>query len=90
VLLWSVLGKGGKRDGGGEEGTEKPTTDEAGSKVLGVEAEPGSQDASDLFRTGGVDAGTGASVSVGAGVDAVMSGSTHGAAISRCVVPSGG
>jgi hypothetical protein len=40
----SALGKGGTRDGGGEAGMEKPTTDEAGSKGLEVEAAPASQD----------------------------------------------
>jgi hypothetical protein len=50
---------------------EKPTTDEAGSKGLEVDAAPESQDSNDSIR-------------------AVMSGSVHGATISRCVVPSGG
>jgi len=85
----SGLGKGGTRDdGGGEEGMEKPMTDEIGSKGLEMEAAPRSQDANVLFRTVGVDVGT--SASVGAGVDAVMFGSAHGVTISCCVVPSTG
>jgi len=68
----SGLGKGGTRDGGGE-GMEKPTTDEVGSKGLEVEAAPGSQDVNDLSRTGGAGAGT--------SVDAVMSGTAHGATV---------
>ena len=48
---------------------EKPMTEEAESKGSEAEAAPVSQDANDLFRTGGVDAGTG--VVVGAGVDAL-------------------
>jgi hypothetical protein len=64
----SALGNGGTRGGGGDERTEKPTIDEAGSKGLEVEAISVSQDSNDLFRIGGVDAGTGASV---AGNDAV-------------------
>ena len=93
----SALENGGTRDGGGEAGTEKPTMDEAGGKGSEVEAAPAWQDSNELIKTGGVDAGTGISVGVGAGAgkDAVdkipvMSGSVHGAAISRCVFPSGG
>ena len=87
----SALGNG-TRDGG-EAGMENPTVDETGSKGLGVEAAPASQDSNDLIKTGGVEAGTG--TSVGAGMDAVdifsvLSGSVHSAAISRCVFPSGG
>ena len=74
---------------------ERPTTDEAGGKGLEVEVASASQDANDLFRTGSVDAGTGISVDVGAGVDAVdeislISGSVHGATISCWVCPSRG
>jgi len=69
---------------------EEPTTDEVGGKGFEVAAAPAPQDANDLFRAGGVDAGTGASVSVRADVDAVRSGSAHGATISCCVVPSRG
>jgi hypothetical protein len=90
----SALGNGETQDGGGEV-MEKPTMGETGSKGLKVEAVPASQDSSDLIRTGGVDAGTGTSVGagVGAGNDAVdkifvMSGSVHGATISRFVLPS--
>jgi hypothetical protein len=82
----SAPGKGGRRDGEGEAGMERSTTDEAGGKGLEAEGAPASRDANDLFKTGGVDAGTGASA--GTGVDAVMSGAAHGATISRCVVPS--
>ena len=66
----SALGNGGTRDGGGKAWMEKPTTDEAGSRGLEVEAAPESQDSNDSIR-------------------AVMSGSVHGATISRFVVPSG-
>jgi hypothetical protein len=83
----SAPGKGGTRDGEGGAGMERPMTDEAGGEGL-EEAAPASRDASGLFRTDGVDAGTGASVGVGADVDAVMSGTAHGATISRCVVLS--
>ena len=91
----SALGNGGTRDGGGEAGMEKPTMDEAGGKGSKVEAAPASQDSNELIKTGGVDAGTGTSVRVGASVgkDAVdkismTSGSVHGTTISCCVVPS--
>ena len=67
----SAFGKGGTQDGGGEAGTEKPTTDEAGSKGLEVEAASASEDVDDLFRTGGIDSGIGAGAGVGAGVDVV-------------------
>ncbi|KAH9995065.1 hypothetical protein BJV77DRAFT_992319 [Russula vinacea] len=64
-------------------------TDEAGSKGLEVGAAPASQDSNDLIKTGGVEAGTGTSKDA-VGIFSVMSGSVHGAAISRCVFPSGG
>jgi hypothetical protein len=88
-----VLSKGGTRDGGGEVGVEKLTMGEAGSKGVEVEAAPASKDVKDVFRTGGVDDGTGVSVRVGAGVDTVdiislMSGPGQGATISCCAVPS--
>ena len=90
----SALGNGETRDGG-EAGTEKPTMDEAGGKGSEVEAAPAWQDSNELIKTGGVDAGTGTSVRVGASVgkDAVdkismTSGSVHGTTISCCVVPS--
>jgi hypothetical protein len=86
----SALCDGGTREGGGEEGMEGITTDEVGSKGLGVRAEPGSEEANDLSRVGGVDACTSASTGVGSGMDAVMSDTAHGATISFCVVPSGG
>jgi len=94
-----VLSKGGTRDGGGEAGVEKLTMGEAGRKGVEVEATPASQDVNVVFRTGGVDnGGTGVSVGVGAGVEAVdiispmsgNSGSVHGATISCCAVPSRG
>jgi hypothetical protein len=62
-----VSGKGGTRDGGGEAGMERRTTDGAGSKGLEVEVASASQDVNDVFRIGGVDAGTGAGVGVGVG-----------------------
>ena len=89
----SALGSSGTRNGGREAGMD---TDEAESKGLEIEAAPALQGSNDLIRSG-VDAGTGTSVGVGAGAgasnDAVdkvsaMSGSVHGATISRCVVPS--
>jgi hypothetical protein len=43
-----------------------------GGKGLEAETAPVSEDANDSLRTGGVDAGTIASVSVGAGVDALL------------------
>ena len=67
----SALGSGGTRDGGGDAGMEKPTMDEAGRKKLEVEDVSASQGSNDLFRIAGVNAGTGASVGVGAGNDAV-------------------
>ena len=66
----SAFGKGGTQDGGGEAGTEKPTTDEAGSKGLQVKA-AASENVDDSFRTGGIDSGIGAGAGVGAGVDVV-------------------
>ena len=63
----SALGNGGTRDGGEEAWMEKPSTDEAGNKGLGVEAAHGWQDSNDLFKAGGVEAGTGTSVGVGVG-----------------------
>jgi hypothetical protein len=71
---------------------EKPTTDKAGSGEMGVETVSASQDTNNLFRTGGVDASTGARVSVGAGMDArdkisPVSGPAHGATIS--IAPGG-
>jgi len=74
---------------------EKPTTDEAGIKGLEVVVAPASQDANDLSRTGGVDAGTDTSGGVGAAVDTVdkfslMSDSAYGATKSRSIVPSRG
>ena len=91
----SASGTGETRDGGREAGTERRTMDEEESKGLEVEMEAtsASQDVNDVFRIGGVDAGTGASVGVGAGMDAVdwislMSDSAHGTTISCCVLPS--
>ena len=71
---------------------EEPMADEAESKRLEAEAAPVSQDANDLFRTGGVDAGAG--VIVGTGVDGVdkislLSGSGHVPTIPRCIVSTG-
>jgi hypothetical protein len=56
----------GTREGGGEAGMEKPTMDIAGGPVLEVEVEaiPASEDANDMSGTGGMDAGSGASVGV--------------------------
>ena len=94
----SAVGRGRAR-GGGEPGIENPTTDEAGRTGLevGVEVAPASQDANDLFKTGVVDATTGAGAGVGAGADldavdkfSPKSGCLPGTSISRCVVPSGG
>ena len=64
----------------------------ARSEGLGVEAAPASQDADVMCRTGGVNAGTGATVNVGAGMDkavkdSLMSGFASGATISCSVVP---
>ena len=89
------MGKGGTRDGGREAGMENLTTDDAGSRGSEVEAVPASQDVNDAFRTGGVNAVTGASVGVYAGVDTIdeispMSGSGHDATISCRVLPSRG
>jgi hypothetical protein len=91
----SALVKSGTWGSGEEVGMEKPRTGEANDKELVVETAPALQDVDDLFRTGGVDGGTGASVGVSVGVDAVnkvflMSGFANGVAKSRCVVPSGG
>ena len=88
----SALSEIGARNSGGEVGAEYPTTDEAGSKGLEAEVAPASKDANGLFRTGGVDAGSGASVGV---LDAenkisLMSGSANGASISHCPVLSKG
>lgn len=89
-----VMGKGGTWDGGVEAGMVKPTAEAAESKGWEARAAPESREVNDLFRTGGLDAGTGASVDVGAGMDdavdkiSPMTGSAHGATISRCVVPS--
>jgi hypothetical protein len=41
----STLCKGGTQDGGGEVGMERPTTDKTGSKGLGVDMAPASQEA---------------------------------------------
>jgi hypothetical protein len=60
----------GLEDVGGA-GMEILTTEVTGSKGSEVEAAPASQDVNDMFRTGGMDGGTGASVGVGAGVDTV-------------------
>ena len=69
---------GGAREGEGEAGTEKPTTDEVGNDGLEVEgpASPAgwrSKDANDLLRTGGAAAAAGADgdTGVAAGVGAV-------------------
>ena len=91
----SASSKGTTPDGGGEAGIERWMTDEAGSKGLGAEAVLSSQDANDLFRTGGANTGVGASVVVDTGMDKVdkislMSGFAHGSTISSRVVPSGG
>lgn len=66
----SALGKSGSPNDGEEAGMEKPTSDEAGRgrRRLEAKAVSASEDADDLF---GVVAGTGTSVDVGAGVDAV-------------------
>jgi hypothetical protein len=91
-----VMGKGGTWDGGVEAGMAKPTAEEAESKGSEAEAASASREANDSFRTGGLDAGTGASVDVGVGMDdavdkiSPMTGSAHGTTISRCVVPSRG
>jgi hypothetical protein len=67
---------GGTREGGGEAGMEKPTTEEVGSEDL--EAEPASptvgrsKDAHDFLRTGGADAGVG--VDSGGGANAGAAG----------------
>ena len=90
----SAFGKGETRDGGEEAGMEKSTTDEAGGKVLESDAASASQEIDVLSGTRGVDSGTGPSVGVGAGVDAVhrislVSGSAHGMiSTSLSVVPS--
>jgi hypothetical protein len=64
-----VLGKGGTGDEG-ESGKEKPTTDEVGSKGLEMEVAPASQVVNDLLRMSVSGAGTGASVGIGASMDA--------------------
>ena len=83
------MGKGGTQEGGGE------TTDETGIKGSEAEVAPESQDVNDAFRTGGVNARTGASVGASPGVDTVdkislMPDSGHGATISCRAVPSRG
>lgn len=97
MLLRKVMGfaicKGGSRGGERESGIAKSTTDGAGNKELEVEAGPASQDANDLFRTGGADAGIGTGIEVGAGVGPVeeislSSGTAHGATISCRLLPS--
>ena len=73
-----------------EGGMEKPTTDKAGSEGMGVETVSASQDANNLSRTGGVDAGTSAGVGAGADVRAKLSpisGPAHGATL--CIAPAG-
>jgi hypothetical protein len=68
----SVLGEDRTWDGGGETGSENPTTTEvAVSKELDAEASPESQDSNNVSRTGGENVGTGAGVEVVIGVDAV-------------------
>ena len=67
----------------------------AGSEGLGVEAAPASHDANFMCRIGSVNAGTGDTVNVGAGVDkavkdSLMYGFASGATISCSVVPSRG
>ena len=91
----SVSSKGVTPDGGEEAGIEKLTTGEARSKGLKAKATPVSRDADDLFITGGVDAGKGASIGKGSGVDAadrtsVKFDSAHVSTISGRAVPSGG
>ena len=51
------------RDGGGEAWMEKPTTDEAGSRGLEVEAAPESQDSNDSIRAVLSDSVHGATIS---------------------------
>jgi hypothetical protein len=69
---------------------ERMTTEGVGSKGLGVETAPRAEDANDVFRTGGVDVGIGATEGVGADADTVSSSSAQGAIISSCAVPSKG
>ena len=74
---------------------EKPLIEEAESKALGEEAASASQDTNGMCRTGDVDAGTSASVDVGAGLEAadrfsMMAGFALGATIYCFVVPSRG
>ena len=81
----SAFGKGETQDGGKKAGKEKPTTDEAGGKVLESDAASASQEIDVSFGTHGVDSGTGPGVSVGVGM-----GSAHGVTTSLSVVPSSG
>ena len=87
----AVLRKGGKWDGEVTE-LEKSTTDSDGGGCKGLETMEvfASQDVDGFFGMAGMDAGTGAGVSVCAGVDAVdklpsMSGSPNAAIMSCCV-----
>ena len=91
-----AIWKGEARDGGRESGMAQSLTDGAGSKELDVEVGPASQDANDLFRTGGEDnsKGTGVGVGVGVGVSAVdeifISDPAYGVTISCHLLPSRG
>jgi hypothetical protein len=75
--------------------TAKSTTGGVGSKEPEVAAALVSWGANVMIRTGGVDAGTGANVNAGAGMDTVdklclTSGSPHCATTSCCSFPSRG
>ena len=87
-----AIWKGEARDGGRESVMARSMTDGAGSKELDVEMEPTSQDASDLFRTGGADTSKGTGVGVVVGVGAVderfISDPAYGVSISCHLLPS--
>jgi len=79
-----ALCRGVTRDDGWEAGTGKSTTPGVREVKLEVEAGYASQDADDVFGTGGADAGTRAGVGL---VDDIPS--LFDVAISCCWLPSG-
>lgn len=89
-----AIWKGEARDGGRESGMAQSITDGAGSKELDIEVGPASQDANDLFRTGGGHTSKGTDVDVDVGESAVdemfISGPAYGVAISCHLLPPRG
>jgi hypothetical protein len=82
----NALAMGRQRRRGDGEADDRRSREQ----VIGGRAAPRAEDANNVFRTGCVDVGTGATEGVGADADTVSSSSAQDAVISSCAVPSRG